>query len=627
MKAVILAGGKGTRLAEYTREIPKPMLKVGPWPILEHQVRLLKQYNITDIIILVNYLKESIIDHFGKGEKLGVKISYFEEPSPLGTVGGIKEIENILTEDFIVVYGDVMVNMDLNRLITFHKEKKSQCTLVLHPNDHPLDSDLVNIDTSGRITAFYPKPHDPGEYFKNLVNAGLYIFSPLILSFIKKGIKADFGRDIFPDIFSQLRMYGYNTSEYLKDMGTPDRWDEVSNDFTSGKTGRKSFGNNQKAIFLDRDGVLNIEQSFIHKPEDLKLYDFTARSVKKINASDFLSIVITNQSVIARNLCTIEELETIHNKLETELGQSRAKLDAIYYCPHHPDSGFPEENPEFKTDCECRKPKPGLFLKAAGDYNIDLSQSFMIGDSERDILAGKNAGCTTIGVMSGYGIKKTSILPDYFFKNLEEAVDFIIDEPYANEFKFIFNKFSRSGKKPFVIALAGNAKAGKSNFARWMQKQFSRSGYNSLIMELDHWIVPEETRKESGNVYDRFQVNLLEEDIKNFFKGKGIHRAGYAHHPERESNMVNYQLGKQDVIIFEGIVALSIHSIKNNADMKIFLEPGEKVRKQRFVDYYLWREKELPDIERLFEKRKADEYQLIEKESKLADFIINVNSL
>ena len=248
-------------------------------------------------------------------------------------------------------------------------------------------------------------------------------------------------------------------------MGTPERLEEVITDFKSGKISRSNYEVPQKAIFLDRDGVLNKERSFISKPEQLELYEFTAEALRKINKSEYKAIVISNQSVIARNLCTIDELETIHKKLETDLGKDKSYLDGLYYCPHHPDKGYPEENPEYKIDCTCRKPKTGLFKKAAEDFNISLSDSYMIGDSERDILAGKNAECMTVGVMTGYGVKKTNVVPDFFFKDLLNTVEFIINNPYKPYYEIILKQFLHYSKnEPFVISIAGDSKSGKRNF-------------------------------------------------------------------------------------------------------------------------------------------------------------------
>ncbi|MDP4268219.1 MAG: HAD-IIIA family hydrolase [Bacteroidota bacterium] len=427
MKAVILAGGKGTRLNNLTNVIPKPMLKIGDKPLLEHQIELLKRYDIQEIYILVNHLKDVIIDYFGDGKDFGVSITYYEEKEPLGTVGGLKEIEDFLDTDFVVLYGDVMINMDINRLLKFHFDHNSHCTLVLHPNNHPFDSDLVEIDDKFRVTGFLPKPHPQNLYYRNLVNAGAYVMNPVMFDYIEKGVKADFGKDIFPQIFPEIRMYGYNTAEYLKDMGTPSRLKEVNDDFLTGKTEAYSYANKRKAVFMDRDGVINIEKSFISKPEDMILYDFTAEAIKKLNDAGFLTIVVTNQSVIARNLCDFEQLETIHKKLETDLGKVGAKLDRIYYCPHHPDKGYPEENAEYKIDCECRKPKIGMFRQALEDFNIDVENSYMIGDSERDIIFGINSGLKTIGVKTGYALEKSKVSPDYLFEDLAKAVDFIVN--------------------------------------------------------------------------------------------------------------------------------------------------------------------------------------------------------
>lgn len=426
MQAIILAGGQGTRLQAISKTIPKPMLPIGDKPLLEHQILMLRDSGIRDIILLVNHLKESIQEYFQNGEKWGVHISYYEEAVPLGTVGGVKAVEDQITGDFLVFYGDVMMSMDLHRFIQFHHNRKSDCTLVLHPNDHPYDSDLVEVDSTARVTAFHSKPHPEGIYYRNLVNAGAYLFSKKIFPFLEKNIKADFGKDIFPKIYNQVNMFGYNTTEYLKDMGTPDRLEQVNADYLNGKIEAKNFKHKQRAIFLDRDGVLNVDHPYIHRPEQLELFAFTSEAIKKINTSNFISIVVTNQPVVARGACTEAELQHIHNKLDHELGKNRAKLDAIYYCPHHPDKGFEGENPAYKIDCPCRKPKPGMLLNAARDFNIDLSASYIIGDDERDVEAGKNAGVTTIGVRTGKALKGSKLVPDFMFENLLEAVEFIV---------------------------------------------------------------------------------------------------------------------------------------------------------------------------------------------------------
>jgi histidinol-phosphate phosphatase family protein len=623
MQAIIVAGGKGSRLAEFTLDVPKPMLKIGGKPLLQHQIELLKKYDIDEIIILVNYKKNVIMDYFGDGKALGVAISYFEEKEPLGTVGGIKEIESQLSDYFLVLYGDVMVNMDLNRLLAFHVIKNSGCTLVLHPNNHPADSDLVEINVAGRVTAFHPKPHSTGLIYRNLVNAGVYVFSTSILQWLEKGKKADFGRQIFPAIYNKVQMFGYHTAEYLKDMGTPERLEEVNRDWKSGRIEASAYEHKKKAFFLDRDGVLNDEKNFVSRPEDLQLYEFTADAVRRINESGYLSVVVTNQSAVARNLCTIEDVEAIHRKLETDLGAKGAWLDAIYFCPHHPDRGYPEENPIYKTDCDCRKPKTGMFMKAAEKFNIEFSGSVMIGDSERDIQAGKNAGCVTVGVRTGYGIKKTTVMPDYFFENLQEAVIFILDEPYKKLFHTLAETYKNKRKEQFIISVAGNARSGKSVLSAYLQQKFREHHRKVLRLELDHWLLPENKRDQCKNVYDRFRLTDMVADISRMLSGETISVFTYANHPERQSFPVQYSAKDHQVIILDGIVALSHEFLRNVSDFRIFLEIPEEIFYSRFIQYYRWRGKSLEEARALMEKRKSDEYQLIEKESKFADLVIN----
>jgi D,D-heptose 1,7-bisphosphate phosphatase len=150
--------------------------------------------------------------------------------------------------------------------------------------------------------------------------------------------------------------------------------------------------------------TINVSKGFISKAKDLELLPGAAEAIRGINNSGYLAIVITNQPVIARGEASLEDLEEIHNKLETDLGRAGAYLDDIFFCPHHPDKGFPGERPEYKIDCSCRKPKPGLFFQAAKKYNIDLSQSYMIGDEEKDREAANAAGCKPVRISSPTGL-------------------------------------------------------------------------------------------------------------------------------------------------------------------------------------------------------------------------------
>lgn len=393
MKVVIIAGGKGTRISSISDEIPKAMLPVFGKPVLEYQIELCQRYGFNEIIIIIGYLGNIIKDYFGNGSKWAVSISYFEETEPLGTAGALPFLRDLLVEDFFVFYGDTVMDIALDKMFESHISSKSDASLLLHPNDHPYDSDLVFLDKHGFVKRFFSKPHPDGLVTKNLVNAALYIISPKIIDIIPENKKSDFGKDIFPECLNNnLKLHGYVSTEYIKDMGTPERYARVSDDMLSGKVFRLNKNNKRRAIFLDRDGVVIKEKDLLHKPEDLELIEGVSEAIRNINRSEYLTVIVTNQPVIARNLCSIEELEVIHDTLETKLGENKAFIDAIYYCPHHPDAGYPEERKEYKIECECRKPKPGMLLHASRELNINLEESIIIGDRQSDIDAGKNAG-------------------------------------------------------------------------------------------------------------------------------------------------------------------------------------------------------------------------------------------
>lgn len=395
MKVVISAGGKGTRITSIASDIPKPMIRIGGVPVLEHELIGLREQGFEDIIITIGHLGTVIKEYFGDGHQLGIHITYFEEKEPLGTAGALYYLKNDLTEDFLLLNGDSIMDVDFNRMIKFHKEHKADVTLLTHPNGHPYDSALIIADNkTGRVREWLNK-EEKRTVYKNRVNAGVHIISTKILEKMKQG-KTDLDREILKPLVKNGNVFAYDSPEYIKDMGTPERYRIVCEDFLSGKVHAKNLRNPQKAVFLDRDGTLNVYKGFITKHEDIELIDGVAEALKIINGSGYLAIVVSNQPVIARGDCTFEELEEINNKLETELGMQGAYLDDIFCCPHHPDKGFEDERPEFKIKCTCRKPEPGLLLQAAQKYNIDLKKSYMVGDSFRDVQAGINAGCTSI---------------------------------------------------------------------------------------------------------------------------------------------------------------------------------------------------------------------------------------
>ena len=441
---IILAGGKGTRLKERLGDLPKPLAPLAGKTLLEHQVELAALYGFGDIVVFACYRPELLRAQLGDGSRWGATIRYVIEKEPLGTAGAVLAGLDELAERFLVFYGDTMINVDLRRIWQAHERGKADATLLLHPNDHPLDSDLVEIDAESRITAFHNRPHPAGRYFQNLVNAGLYVLDKRVLKEGPGGTPAlqspagetpapgsplDFGKDLFPAMLLRgARLLGYNSPEYIKDIGTPERYDRVCAEFISGVVQRSSLATPQRAVFVDRDGTLIYDKDCLRTADELELIPGVADAVRELNHHGWRAVVVTNQPVIAKGWCTEQDLQRMHNKLETLLGQEHAFLDRIYYCPHHPEAGFAGERADLKMRCACRKPAPGMVQRAASDLNIDLQQSWLIGDTTTDIQTAKNAGVRSILVRSGYGGKdgKHAAEPDFVFETLNEAVKFLI---------------------------------------------------------------------------------------------------------------------------------------------------------------------------------------------------------
>ena len=431
--AVIMAGGKGSRLLSITNdEIPKPMVPVDGKPLLEYQVEELKTYGIKKIVMIVGHLGEKIVDHFKDGKDFGVEIDYIFEKEPLGTAGAFYYLKDkIDAKDFMLVFGDVFFDMDFDRMEDFHFKNSALTTLLAHPNGHPYDSDLIQTDDTGRVIGFDSKHNVRDYWYDNMVNAGMYIINKRLLDLVKEPVKTDFEKDI---LANQVRLganiYAYHTPEYVKDVGTVDRINATVEELKSGLIQSKNLKNKQRAIFLDRDGTMNVSKGFISKADDLELIPGTIDAIKAINKSGALAIVITNQPVIARGECSFEELHNIHNKLKTLLGEKGAFVDDIFYCPHHPDKGFEGEVPELKFDCECRKPKTGMIDEAVKKYNIDLSKSYMVGDSTMDLETARNAGIKSVLVDTGFAGNdgKYDRSCDIEADNLFDAVEKIIKD-------------------------------------------------------------------------------------------------------------------------------------------------------------------------------------------------------
>lgn len=635
MKVLILAGGLGSRMEDAAKNVPKPMIEIAEKPILEWQIELGKRYGYEDYVILSGHKSEVIESYFNDGSRWGVRINYSSETSPLGTAGSVKRaVESYgIKDDFFVFYGDVIMDVNLKALEKFHHKKKPLATLVIHPNDHPYDSDIVEVDESdNRIVRFHGKPHHNLGIFRNLTNAALYVMSPEIMKHISASAPEDFGRETFiKALHAGAYLSPYFTTEYLKDIGTPERLTSVESDIRRGIVHLKNISLSQAAVFIDRDGVINKEVDNLKTWKEFELIPLAAKGIKRINGSTYLAVVVTNQPVIAKGFTSENEIIKMHNYMETMLGREGCYVDKIYFCPHHPDSGFEGERKELKIRCACRKPDIGMIQAAVNDLNIDLSKSFMIGDRTVDVMTGINAGLKTIIVNTGYqgrdGVYQCE--PDFIFSDLDEAAEFITNGYHSicESARRCLNTLDFNSEKR-IILIGGLSCSGKSIFTKVLYYFLKEKNLSSRVVNLDNWIVNHDERKPKDTVRERYQYKMIEKKIQELLKKRNIKYKKYDRigrcMSEHEESIA---LDSHDLLLVDGVVALDIPYLREQSLLNIYVKVPEEVRKKRFFKLYANKGLEMSSIEKLYRKREHDECLLIRTTEEFANAVITMESV
>lgn len=403
-QAVIMAGGKGTRLASVTMgEFPKPMVPVTGKPLLEWQIEKLKENGITDIYFIIGHLGKKIQEYFGDGTRFGFHARYIEEKEPLGTAGVFYYLKDMIVGDsFYLIFGDVLFDIDLPRMEAFHRQHNARATLFVHPNSHPYDSDLVELDNDGRVVRLESKDHERSIYYRNLVNAGLYLLDAAVCEMVGRPAKMDLENEVIVPMIEQgLPVFGYLSPEYIKDVGTPERIAAAEEDMNSGVIAAKSLKKKQKCVFVTLDCIWRRHKAFIHKRENIELNSYAVDALKVLNKSAWLVIVITKRTVTEKEMCGIIEVEDNYKMLETLLGEKGVYVNDIMF--------------EVTRQCEEK-------------YNIDFFQSWIAGDTITDIQTGKKEGLRTVLLKTGEAGSddKFNVKADFFADNLLSAAEYIM---------------------------------------------------------------------------------------------------------------------------------------------------------------------------------------------------------
>ena len=422
---VIPIGGEGSRVSNLTKGKAKAELNIYKnKKIIDFQVQQVSK--LKRKIIFLSNPKFITLNNYIKKKYNYLNVEILNEDKKLGTGGCLNALKKFNFRTFLIIYGDLIFNIDLKKIINFHRKKKSECTLVVHPNNHPFDSDCIEVDKESKSKKIFFKPHS-NKIVPNLCFSGIQVINKKLLSFVKMNKFQDFSKDILKKNENKIKIFAYNTREYIKDAGTPERIIQIRKELKTFKYKKGNINKKIPAIFLDKDGVIN-KLNKNKNYQDINKFEVNAlKAIKIINETGYLVIIVTNQPAIAKGIITENFFLNDVNKLSYKLSKYKAFFDKLYYCPHHPEKGFENEIKKLKFNCNCRKPRNGLFLKAIKNLNIDIQKSYVIGDQLSDYLASKKTNLKFIGVNNPKVFKNNKIL---YKKNLYVAVEYIFKKNF-----------------------------------------------------------------------------------------------------------------------------------------------------------------------------------------------------
>ncbi len=371
-QAVILAGGLGTRMRPLTNTMPKPMIPIHGKPFLAYLLELLKKNGIEEVIILVGYLHEQIEEYFGKGEKFGLKITYSYDPVEADTGTRLRNASRLFAKHFLLLYGDNYWPLRLNDLESFYKEKRTLGLITVYRNLDNYTKNNIYVNSEGLVEVY-----DKKREAKNLngVDIGFFILKKSVIDFLLQE-NCSFETTVLPKLISQKQLAGFLTYHKYYSLSNLERIPVI-----------EEFFKKKKIIFLDRDGTINEKPpkaQYVRKWEEFHFLPKAKEALKLLKVKGYMVFIITNQPGIARKMLQEDELRNIHTNMLNEIKKNGGEIADIFICRHGWDEG-----------CFCRKPNPGLFFLAAAKHHINLFNSYCIGDDERDMIAGKSAGCKT----------------------------------------------------------------------------------------------------------------------------------------------------------------------------------------------------------------------------------------
>jgi D,D-heptose 1,7-bisphosphate phosphatase len=396
VKALLLAGGLGTRLRPLTDTVSKCLIPIRERVLLDFWIDRLIEARIGEARINTHALAEQVRDYISRVNDEGqIRLVESYEPRLLGSAGTIAANADLANdaETIVIIYADNLSDIDLRPLIDFHRSHSEPLTMVLFQAPDPRACGIAELDDEGRIVSFIEKPDQPTT---DLANAGLYVLDADAYREIGQRGAFDLGFDVLPQFVGRMR--GWIWGGYHLDVGTLRALDKARRDSATVFPARSDVRprRTRPAVFLDRDGTLIRHVHYLSNPDGVQLLPGAAEALVTLHRAGFVCVLVTNQSAIGRGMITEDRLQDIHLEMNRQLAERGAFLDGIYYCPD-----VPSGDDRTVVENQGRKPGPGMLLQAASELDLDLSESWMVGDLVSDVLAGLNAGCRSILVASG----------------------------------------------------------------------------------------------------------------------------------------------------------------------------------------------------------------------------------
>jgi D,D-heptose 1,7-bisphosphate phosphatase len=593
-QAVILAGGRGTRLQPLTDTVPKPMVLLNGKPFLEYLIELLKENGICEIVLLLGYLPEKITEYFGDGSRLGVKITYSISDISDETGTRIKKAEELLQEEFLLMYCDNYLPLNLKKLVDFHEQQKTMASVTVYTNKDKITKNNVFVDEKGYVITY-----DRTRQAKDLngVDMGFFILSKKIMEWMPKE-NFSFQNVIIPKLIEQHQLSGYFVENRYYSIGSLERLPLT-----------EKFLQPKKVVFLDRDGVINKKPPKAEYVKNWAEFEFlpgVIDALALLNKQEYQIYLISNQAGIARGAMTEQDLKIIHENLQKELHKHGANIDGIYYCPHG-----------WNDNCDCRKPKPGMLLQAAREHHLDLTKTYFIGDDERDMQAGNAAGCKTI-----------LVTPE---NNLLSIVQSLLSlDTYPVVFEALYERYKQSDKPRFIVSIGGCSRCGKTHLAKKIKEDLERKSIACTIISLDNWLLGIDERKGDESVRERFQYQKISHAITRLQHGETIFPPVYDPKTRmilKKKNDKGISIKEHGVGIIDGVVALDIKELRDLSDFTIYVETDDVVRKKRLKEFYREDKKcSAIETEQIIKSREIDEVGIIRETKKYADIIYRYKS-